>query len=43
MGYVPAHLSKVDTELFAKVRERLVPLRVAKTPFVPNHYYRGSI
>ena len=41
MGYVSTNLSKVGTELFAIVRGKQVPIIVAKTPFVPQRYYRG--
>jgi aminomethyltransferase len=41
MGYVPEPFSRLDTRLVARVRERAVPVRVSKMPFVPNHYYRG--
>lgn len=41
MGYVSANLSKVGTELFAIVRGKQVPITVAKTPFIPQRYFRG--
>lgn len=41
MGYVLSEYSKADTELQAKVRNKLHPVKVAKTPFVPQRYYRG--
>jgi aminomethyltransferase len=34
MGYVPVSLSKPDTEIFVKVRERQLKARVVKLPFV---------
>jgi aminomethyltransferase len=34
MGYVPLSLSKPDTEIFVKVRERQLKARVVKLPFV---------
>ncbi|GAB2726024.1 glycine cleavage system aminomethyltransferase GcvT [Melaminivora jejuensis] len=41
LGYVqPAH-AKVGTELFAIVRGKRVPMRVAPTPFVAPRYHRG--
>lgn len=40
MGYVPASLSALDTQLFADLRGQRLPLRVAATPFVPNTYKR---
>ena len=41
LAYVETALSAVDTELFALVRGKPVPMKVAKTPFVPQRYYRG--
>ncbi|MFF7706003.1 glycine cleavage system aminomethyltransferase GcvT [Pseudomonas sp. NPDC007930] len=41
MGYVDASLAAEGTELFATVRGKAVPLRVAKMPFVAPRYYRG--
>lgn len=41
MGYVETTLAKTDTELLAMVRGKPLPVRVAKTPFVPQRYYRG--
>lgn len=41
MGYVSTHLAKVDTELSALVRGKAVPVAVARTPFVPQRYFRG--
>lgn len=41
MGYVETALAKPDTELFALVRGKQLPVKVAKTPFVPQRYYRG--
>ena len=40
MGYVPASLAKLDTQVFAEVRGQRLPLRIAATPFVPNTYKR---
>jgi aminomethyltransferase len=34
MGYVPVSLSKPDTEIFVKVRDRQLKARVVKLPFV---------
>ncbi|KAA6440653.1 glycine cleavage system aminomethyltransferase GcvT [Dyadobacter flavalbus] len=36
MGYVPAAYSKPDTEIFVKVRDRLLKAKVVKLPFVKN-------
>lgn len=41
MGYVETALSKIGTVLNALVRGKPVPITVAKTPFVPQRYYRG--
>lgn len=41
MGYVETALSALGTSLFAIVRGKQVPVEVAKTPFVPQRYYRG--
>jgi aminomethyltransferase len=36
LGYVPTELSKAGTEIFVKVRDRLLKAQVVKTPFVKN-------
>jgi aminomethyltransferase len=41
MGTVETGSSKIGTKLFAEVRGKRVPMEVAKTPFVPQRYYRG--
>lgn len=41
MGYVETDYAIDATELFAKVRGKLVPVQVTKMPFVPQRYYRG--
>jgi aminomethyltransferase len=41
MGYVRIEHATVDTPLFALVRGKQVPVSVARTPFVPQRYYRG--
>lgn len=41
MGYVETALAKPDTELFAVVRGKQLPVSVFKTPFVPQRYHRG--
>ena len=41
IGYVSPAFSAVGTELFAIVRDKPVPMRVAATPFVPHRYFRG--
>jgi aminomethyltransferase len=40
MGYVPTHLAKSDTPLFAEVRGKRLPVRVAPLPFVPATFKR---
>lgn len=41
MGYVETAYAKVDTEVTAMVRGKPRKLTVAKTPFVPQRYFRG--
>lgn len=41
MGYVKTEFATPDTALFAVVRGKQVPVKVARTPFVPQRYYRG--
>jgi len=41
MGYVAAELAQPGTALQALVRGKPVAVEVAKTPFVPQRYYRG--
>ncbi|KUJ84496.1 glycine cleavage system aminomethyltransferase T [Microbulbifer flavimaris] len=41
MGYVDRGYEKAGTELQALVRGKIIPITVAKTPFVPQRYYRG--
>ncbi|WP_426217835.1 glycine cleavage system aminomethyltransferase GcvT [Pseudomonas sp. DWRC2-2] len=41
MGYVEATFASVDSILYAEVRGKRIPMRVTKTPFVPQRYYRG--
>lgn len=36
LGYVPTEFSKAGTEIFVKVRDRLLKAQVVKTPFVKN-------
>ena len=40
MGYLPAALTSVGTQVFAEVRGQRLPLKVAATPFVPTNYKR---
>ena len=41
MGYVKMAYAAIGTQLFALVRDKKVPVTVAKLPFVPQRYYRG--
>jgi aminomethyltransferase len=41
MGYVNSELASLDTALWAVVRGKKVPLRVARMPFVAQRYFRG--
>ncbi|MGB4073484.1 glycine cleavage system aminomethyltransferase GcvT [Pseudomonas sp.] len=41
MGYVQNSHIAIDTPVWALVRGKRVAMKVAKTPFVPQRYYRG--
>ncbi|WP_369959877.1 glycine cleavage system aminomethyltransferase GcvT [Pseudomonas benzenivorans] len=41
MGYVQSSHVALDSEVWAMVRGKRVAMKVAKTPFVPQRYYRG--
>ncbi len=41
MGYVESRFSALDSEVFALVRGKKVPLRVSKMSFVAPRYFRG--
>ena len=41
LAYVHPDYALAGTELFAMVRSKPVPMKVAATPFVPTRYYRG--
>ncbi|WP_342247299.1 glycine cleavage T C-terminal barrel domain-containing protein, partial [Pseudomonas sp. OTU5201] len=41
MGYVATSHAALDIEVWALVRGKRVAMKVAKTPFVPQRYYRG--
>lgn len=41
MGYVESAFAALETEVFAQVRGKLVPMQVVRTPFVAQRYYRG--
>jgi len=42
IGYVTPEFTAIDTEIFLSVRGRKLAARVAKTPFVPQHYFRKA-
>ncbi|WP_459790165.1 glycine cleavage system aminomethyltransferase GcvT [Alteriqipengyuania sp. 357] len=42
VGYVDAAHSEIDTALEVQVRNKRLPARVAKMPFVQHRYFRGS-
>ncbi|WP_374565330.1 glycine cleavage system aminomethyltransferase GcvT [Ideonella sp.] len=41
MGYLPASHAAVGTEVFAEVRGKRLPMKVAAMPFAPHRYFRG--
>jgi len=41
MGYVDSAHAALDSQVWAIVRGKRVPLKVSKMPFVPQRYYRG--
>ena len=41
MGYVAIEYSALDTELFAEVRGKKLPVKVARAPFIEQRYFRG--
>jgi len=41
MGYVKTAYAAIDTALFAVVRGKDIPVKVARLPFVKQNYYRG--
>jgi aminomethyltransferase len=41
MGYVESAYATLETEVFAQVRGKLVPMQVVRTPFVAQRYFRG--
>ena len=41
MGYVAAGASDVDRPVEVVVRDRSLPARIAKLPFVPHRYFKG--
>jgi aminomethyltransferase len=41
MGWLEAALAAAGTEVFAEVRGKRVPMRVAAMPFAPHRYHRG--
>ncbi|WP_248797218.1 glycine cleavage system aminomethyltransferase GcvT [Pseudomonas sp. MWU13-2105] len=41
MGYVDSSQAALESDVWAIVRGKRVPLKVSKMPFVPQRYYRG--
>ncbi|WP_182286913.1 glycine cleavage system aminomethyltransferase GcvT [Comamonas testosteroni] len=41
LAYVKPDYAAIDTEIFAVVRGKPVPMKVVATPFVPTRYHRG--
>jgi len=41
MGYVAAPYAGLDSVIYAQVRGKAIPVRVSKTPFVQQRYFRG--
>ncbi|UUC95986.1 MULTISPECIES: glycine cleavage system aminomethyltransferase GcvT [Comamonas] len=41
LAYVEPDYAAIDTEIFAVVRGKPVPMKVVATPFVPTRYHRG--
>ncbi|MCV6588673.1 MAG: glycine cleavage system aminomethyltransferase GcvT [Marinobacterium sp.] len=41
MGYVATAYSALETEVFAEVRGKKLPMKVARAPFIEQRYYRG--
>ena len=40
MAYLPLHACTVGNTVWAKVRDKLVPMQVVAMPFVPHAYVR---
>jgi aminomethyltransferase len=40
MGYVKTEFAENGTEVFLAIRKKLIPAKIAATPFVPQNYYR---
>ncbi len=41
MGYVASEYAALETEVYALVRGKQLPMVVSKTPFIEQRYYRG--
>lgn len=41
MAYVSSEVSALDTQIFAEVRGKRLPMKVSRMPFVAQRYYRG--
>jgi len=42
MAYLPRQKCKAGTEVFVRVRKRLLPAKVSRMPFTPAQYYFGK-
>jgi aminomethyltransferase len=42
MAYVKSGHAEAGTELTVEVRNKRLPAKVAKLPFVPHRYHRGN-
>ena len=41
MGYVDTEYALLDTEIFAEVRGKQLPMTISRMPFIEQRYYRG--
>lgn len=41
MGYVETQYAVLDTEVYADVRGKKLPMSIQRMPFVSQRYYRG--
>ena len=41
MGYVQTQYAVLDTEVFAEVRGKKLPMLIQRMPFVEQRYFRG--
>lgn len=42
MAYVDKDFAKLKTELVAIVRDKEIPVKISKMPFVPANYYKPA-